>query len=97
MVEVVPHDCRCVVEQTGYIVVALAVLDDLGQQLDIVSPASLDELLPNRRSLTSVSRCRSRAVNPVWCTSKASAMAGCCKIGDCRGGDARVDWTTKRE
>lgn len=45
MEEVVAHDCRRAVQEAGDLVLALAVADNFRQKLDIVAPASLDELL----------------------------------------------------
>jgi hypothetical protein len=47
----VAHDSGRLVHQRRNLVVALAVLDDLSEKLDIVAPASLDELLLDRCAL----------------------------------------------
>ena len=45
VVEVVAHDGGGVVEYVGYFVIALAIGDNLGQEVDVVPSAGFDELL----------------------------------------------------
>lgn len=45
VIEVVSHDGRGVVQDVRYLIVVLAVGDDLLQQVDVIPAAGLDELL----------------------------------------------------
>ncbi len=45
VVQVVAHDSRRVVQEVGYLIVVLAVGDDLLEQVDIIPAAGFDQLL----------------------------------------------------